>query len=277
MKKKISFMPSNKNITIKNNIKARQYGQILGIKVDSTPKSELLTQVQQKLKKKIQFYIVTPNPEIILQAQSNPDLAHSLNSADFSLPDGEGLKVANKNLNIIKGREFMIDLFKLANSKKLKLYLLGSRPIVIKKAIEKLNKEFPDIKVKGNAGPVLNKNAKTISEVDTNLQIDIVKEINFFKPDLLFVAFGAPKQEIWISKNIKKLNIIGAMVVGGALDYYSGISRPVPEWLINMKLEWLWRLVQEPKRIGRIFNAVVIFPMKVILSGEIQGKQDHAS
>jgi N-acetylglucosaminyldiphosphoundecaprenol N-acetyl-beta-D-mannosaminyltransferase len=259
-------MPTNKK-TLKENIGiSQQYDTILGIKVDSTPKSQLLTEVQKRLQKKTQFDIVTPNPEIILEAQKNHELAHSLNSADFSLPDGVGLRFANKNLIIIKGREFMLDLFKLANKNKLKIYLLGSRPIVIKKAIEKLNKEFPDIKVKGSAGPMLDKNAKPISEVNTNLQIDIVKEINSFKPDLLFVAFGAPKQEIWISKHMKKLNVIGAMAVGGSFDYYSGITKPVPKLLEDLNLEWLWRVFIAPKRIGRIFNALIIFPLRVILS-----------
>ena len=90
------------------------------------------------------------------------------------------------------------------------------------------------------------------------------KEINNFKPDLLFVAFGAPKQELWISKWQKKLNVRGMMAVGGSLDYYSGVVKEVPSSIKNLGLEWLWRLINEPKRLVRIFNAVVIFPLTLL-------------
>jgi N-acetylglucosaminyldiphosphoundecaprenol N-acetyl-beta-D-mannosaminyltransferase len=237
--------------TTKNNIKKSQpYATILGIKVNSTPKRELLVQIQGKLAKKEKFYIVTPNPEIILQAQNNLKLASALNNADFSIPDGFGLKLANTNLEIIKGRELMLDLFKIANKKKLKVYLLGSTKEVNEKSLNLLGVEYPNIIAKGSA---------PYTEVDT-------KEINSFKPDLLFIAFGAPKQETWINNNLKNLNLIGAMAIGGSLDYYSGFVKPVPNLLASLKLEWLWRLIQEPKRIGRIIKATIIFPLKVMLS-----------
>jgi N-acetylglucosaminyldiphosphoundecaprenol N-acetyl-beta-D-mannosaminyltransferase len=240
-------------------------GRILGIKVNSTPKVELLKLVNQRLEKKIPFDIVTPNPEIILQAQSDPELAHSLNSADFSIPDGFGLKIGNPVLQIIKGRQFMLDLFEIANNKKLKIYLLGSTDKVIKKSLVKLKVEYPNLIAKGNSGPWLNNNAVPVSEVDSTLQFEIVKEINSFKPDLLFVAFGAPKQEIWINKYLKDLKVTGAMTVGGALDYYSGFVKPVPTLFTKLNLEWFWRLIQEPARISRVFNALIIFPFKLAI------------
>src|SRR5260221_6840029 len=245
--------------------KGLKYVTILGIKINSTPKAELLKSIENKLTKKIQFYIVTPNPEIILKAQNDPKLTHSLNSADFSLPDGFGLKLAAKNLEIIKGRELMVDLFKLANDKKLKVYLLGGHDFVNKKALTVLSKEVPHIKSKGSSGPILNNNAVPVSEVNTSLQFEIVKDINSFRPDMLLVAFGAPKQEIWLNTHLKDLNVVGAMTVGGGLDYYSGLVKPTPVLFANLHLEWLWRLVQEPRRIGRIFNALIIFPFKLAI------------
>jgi len=259
-----------KKPTNTNRQKSHNQAIILNIGIDSTPKGGLLKIISDKLSKKIQFYIVTPNPEIILQAQNNPDLSHSLNSADFSIPDGVGLVVAAKilgqpSLKTIKGRQLMLDLFKIANTKKLKVYII-SKQKVIDIALEKIRKEYPDIDLKGGKGPWLDQKANPVSEVDRDLQFEIVKEINSFKPDLLFVAFGAPKQEIWIEKWLPKLKVTAAMGVGGALDYYSGYVKPVPDLLENLKLEWLWRLIQNPKRIGRIVNAVIIFPMRVILS-----------
>lgn len=226
----------------------------------------MLDEIQEKLTKKSQFYIVTPNPEIIIEARHNPELTHSLNSAHFSIPDGVGLKFANRSLKIIKGREFASDLLDIANKEKLKVYLLGSNDFANKKAQKILQSKYPNIKFSGSAGPRLDKNALPVSEVDTNIQFEILKEINSFKPDLLFIAFGAPKQEIWIENWLPKLKVTGAMTVGGSLDYYAGFTRPVPNLVENLKLEWLWRLIQEPKRAGRIFNALVVFPLKVLFS-----------
>src|SRR5258708_1586244 len=260
-----------KNTSLKAHQKAPEFVTILGVKVNSTPRSELLKEVQAKLSKKMQFYIVTPNPEIILEAQSDPELAHSLNSADFSIPDGVGLKIMSKardSFTIIKGREFMLDLFKLANDQKLKVYLLGSTPEINKKALNILISDYPKIIARGNSGPILDDKAKPVSKVYTSLQFEIVKEINSFKPDLLFVAYGAPKQEKWISQWLPKLKVTGAMTVGGSLDYFSNSVLPVPNFFANLNLEWLWRLIQDPGRIGRIFNALIVFPVKVVLEGK---------
>ncbi len=244
----------------------RKYATIMGIKIDSTPKTDLLNQVRTDLSKKLQFYIVTPNPEIINQAQSMPELKEALDNAKIAIPDGFGLKLVKPSLETIKGRQFMLDLLKIANEEKLKVFILGSRPEVNKKSVEKMSLEYPNLKIKGNSGPELDIKANPVSEVNVNLQSDIVKEINSFKPDLLFVAFGAPKQEIWISRHISKLNVAGAMTIGGTLDYYAGFVRSVPKFMENLGLEWLWRLIQEPTRVGRIFNAVVVFPLRAILS-----------
>lgn len=252
-----------------NDKKSLKFDTILGVRLNSTPKEELLKQVVQKLQKKIQFYIVTPNPEIILQAQNDPKLSHSLNSADFSIPDGVGLRYVGSGAgdgiaSVIKGREFMIDLFKIANTEKLKVYFLGAKKEVNEKALAKIKTEYTEINAKGNSGPWLDNTANPISEVDSNIEKDIVKEINNFKPELLFIAFGAPKQEIWINNWLPKLNITGAMVVGGSLDYYAGFVKPVPKFFENLNLEWLWRLIQDPRRIGRVVNATIIFPIVVL-------------
>lgn len=247
------------------NKKSQKHDYILDVRINSTSSTELLKEIESKLYKKLQFYIVTPNPEIILIAQKDTDLLKALNEADYSIPDGEGLKFAVKNLQVIKGRKFMVDILKLADQKKMKVYLLGSRPFVNERAIDRIKREYPGIKINGNCGWKLDNNAEPISEVDSKLEIDIVQEINKFGPDFMFVAFGAPKQEKWIKKNISKLNVGGVMAVGGSLDYFSGTVREVPKIMEDLRLEWLWRLVQEPGRIGRIFNALIVFPLTVLV------------
>jgi N-acetylglucosaminyldiphosphoundecaprenol N-acetyl-beta-D-mannosaminyltransferase len=79
------------------------------------------------------------------------------------------------------------------------------------------------------------------------------------------VAFGNPKQEIWLYKNLAKLRVGGAMAVGGTFRYIAGMSKLPPKWMEKIGLEWLWRLFTEPRRLGRVFRAVVVFSIKVSL------------
>lgn len=279
-------------------------GKILKIKLTSKPKEEVLKDVETLLSEAKKFYITTPNPEIAVKAYSDCELLEILNSAEFSLPDGFGLAVAHKflklektrnkvlavpyyilqwlfvlvsipvkknragdRLEIIRGRDFMIDLFILADKKSYKVYLLGGYPEVVNsESVKKINQEFKNIKVSGSSGPMLDKEANPVSEVDSCTQKEVLRDINNFRPDILIVALGAPKQEKWVNKNLSRLNVKCTMVVGGALDYYSGYKKLPPKWMEEWGLEWLWRLILEPSRIKRILNAVFVFPALVIKS-----------
>lgn len=238
--------------------------QILNIKLDSTSEERVLDLIQNKIKQKEKFIVFTPNPEIVLAAQSDPELASILNSADLSIPDGIGLKLVNPSLTIIKGRELMVKLFELAQKSKLKIFLLGASPWVNKKSVELMKTKYPQARIKGDSGPELDKNADPVSAKDIFLEKEIIISINEFRPDFLFVAFGTPKEQKWIAKHTGELNVFCIMEVGGALDYFSGVAKLPPAILSKFGLEWLWRLIQEPSRIKRIFNALVLFPLNVI-------------
>lgn len=260
-----------KKITVVKTIKSLDYVKILGIKIDSTPKMELLKLISEKLRNNSKFYVVTPNPEIVLQAQKNKALSDSLNSADFSIPDGFGLVLAAKflrgtSIEVIKGRIFMLNIMEIANEFKLKVYLLGASKFSNGKAVSTLGRMFPNAKMRGESGFYLDNNANPEAEIDSLKQSEVVKEINSYKPDILFVAFGAPKQEIWIRNWLPKLDIGGAMAVGGSFDYLSGIAKLPPVWISSLHIEWFWRLIQEPKRVLRILNALILFPILVIRS-----------
>lgn len=252
---------------------AQKYVNILGIKLISTSKDRVLASINKILSYSqnfdnlaSKFYIVTPNPELILMAQKNSELKASLNSARFSVPDGVGLKLAQKNLNIVKGREFFDDLMHLANKKSLRVFLLGGKMDEAKKASEALRMSYRKIKFETFDGPVFNDKALPQTKEDKEKEVLAIDRINKFMPHLLFVAFGNPKQEIWIHRNIKKLRIIGAMAVGGTFRYVSGMSKLPPGWMEKAGLEWLFRLITEPYRIGRIFKAVVVFPLTLLLA-----------
>ncbi|OGM24121.1 hypothetical protein A2627_03555 [Candidatus Woesebacteria bacterium RIFCSPHIGHO2_01_FULL_39_28] len=257
----------------------RKQAEILGVKIDSASKGRVLSAISNKLSAKKKFFVVTPNPEIIMLAQKDQDLQKILNSADISIPDGVGLVLAAKflresRLERIRGRELMLDL--LTNTKKpnplagrvgAKFFLLGSTPGINKKAVEVLSREFKNIKFKGNFGYQLNSSAVPVSKIDIGLEKKVVRQINLFKPHFLFVAFGAPKQEKWIAKWLPKLDVGGAMAVGGAFDYIAGVAKLPPGWMESIGFEWLWRLFTQTNRPGnfrRIFTATVKFSLEVI-------------
>jgi len=251
-----------------NNEMSQNYANILQIKVSSTSMLSVLAGVRENVAHNKKFFIVTPNPEIILASTKNILLKEALSSADFSIPDGVGLSYASKflfgkSLNIIPGRILFEKLIELANKKGWKVFFLGGASGEAEKAAEKLKLNYKNIKIETFAGPKLGGNSVPVSELDRALQKEAVARINKFEPQFLFVAFGHPKQEIWIYKNLKSLNIGGAMVVGGTFRYIAGIIPIPPKWMASLGLEWLWRLVTEPKRIGRIINASIIFPLRV--------------
>jgi len=250
--------------------KVHDNDKIMEIKVNSTTTSQVLARVEKLISdsmtsgnNKHKFYIVTPNPELILMAQKNGNLKNALNAADFSIPDGVGLKIANPKLKIIKGRELFLELIDLANNNHWKVFLLGGLGEEAELAASKLKNRKPNIEIDYHKGARLDSNANPQTEADKELDEEAIDRINKFSPNMLFVAFGNPKQEIWIHKNLSRLNIGGAMAVGGTLRYVAGLSKLPPKWLPN-SLEWLWRGFTEPKRIGRILNAVVVFPVRYL-------------
>ena len=299
----------------KVNENVHENGNIMEINVSSGSKAEVLARVEDLMSDNVSasgnshgFYIVTPNPELVLEAQKNEKLKTALNGALFSIPDGIGLSQAAKYFSLglpkekilrfivgffqgfwvgaatffdrewltrevktIKGRVFFMDLIGLADKNGWKVFLLGGLGQEALAALQKLRMGYKKLRIEADGGPKLNKNARPITEVDKKTEKDVIDKINRFNPDLLFVAFGNPKQEIWIHDNLSKLNIGGAMAVGGTLRYVAGASKLPPVWMEQAGLEWLWRLMTEPFRLNRIWNAVVVFPWKVFLykvSGE---------
>ncbi|MBI2334188.1 WecB/TagA/CpsF family glycosyltransferase [Candidatus Daviesbacteria bacterium] len=194
---------------------------ILGVKIDDVNMDEALEIVHQWLQKSEKRYIVTPNPEFIMTAQKDPEFKETLNNADLSIPDGAGLKLSGRIKNIVAGVDLMERLVDKSRDWGVTVGLLGGGPGVAEKAAECLQKKYPKIKIDNIA------------------------------PDILFVAFGAPKQEKWIVQNLPKLKVKVAMGVGGAFDYLSGKVPRAPEFLRSLGLEWLFRLIIQPWRIKR--------------------------
>ncbi len=242
---------------------------VLGTSISLVKKSEAIQIARDFLNSKKQNYIFTPNPEMVVDASSDANFKQALNQGDLNLCDGSGLSLFAHTPRIT-GTDFMLELCALAEQENKSIYLLGSgNTEVIAKTSQFLLQKFPKLKIAGTDPgykiEIIAEEKGTRLDYNSNYRDETAHKIIMHAPDILFVAFGHNKQEQWIAANAPNLpSVTIAMGVGGAFDFFSGKSKRAPKILQKIGLEWLWRLVLEPKRIKRIFKAVVVFPYLVL-------------
>lgn len=192
-------------------------------------------------------FIYTPNSEIVMSAYKNPEFCEVINAADMRTPDGIGLVYAAKILGTplkerVAGFDLVMKLLEELPKLGKSVYFFGGAPGVADEAKAKLEVMFPGINVCGTANGYF----------DAERETEIIEEINQKKPDLLLVCLGSPKQEIWINSHKNELSCHLAMGVGGTLDVIAGKVQRAPKIFIKFGLEWLYRLIKQPTRIGRM-------------------------
>lgn len=211
--------------------------KILDVKVTSASKAQILKYVLQKHEETgKKFYIVTPNPEILMFAKNHASFRDILNGASLALPDGIGVLMASKFLGKsiigrITGVDFMQELCHEYAKRPITVGFLGGRGGVAKITADCLREKCPGLKV-----------VFAQDEWDGGKLPHI---------DMLFVALGFPKQEEWIAKNLPHIDVTAAMTVGGAFDYISGKVPRAPRVLRSLGLEWTFRLMVQPSRFKR--------------------------
>lgn len=216
---------------------------VLGIKIDDISIYEATKVVEKWLSNHDKHYIVTPNPEIVVMAQKDKVLKDIINQADLAVPDGIGLKFSGDIVNYSPGVDLMEQLILMAEEKGFTVGLLGGREKVAEKCAKRLLEKYPKLKINF---------AKSGGEIDNvGNTLDLTSDIRHLKSDLLFIAFGPPKQEKWITKNLAHISVKVAMGVGGAFDYLSGSIPRAPRWIRSIGLEWMFRLIVQPWRLKR--------------------------
>jgi len=233
--------------------------KILGIKIDKLTSKEVFEKIESFLLSDSQHYIITLNPEILLETQKDEEYFYILNNADLSVVDGMGLKfaglVTGNNLERIPGVDLTEKILQVAEDKKLKVAVLNwSRGLSKKGDIEKaLIKKYSNLKF------VVENIERDFAETET------FARLRKFEPDILFVTLGAPDQEKFIYHNLNKIPSVKlALGVGGSFDCISGKIKRAPLIFQKLGVEWFWRLIMQPQRWKRIYNAVIIFPYKFI-------------
>jgi len=231
--------------------------EFLGIKIDNITLEEARLKVRDFLVLPGQFKIFTPNPEMVVKAHSDQYFRQTLNSGDLNICDGFGLSLFS-GAKRITGVDFMLEICQIAETTGKSIFLMGTKnEQILLKAKENLLARFPRLNIVGiDTGPMLF-NYHSAENEDFH---DVVSKINQSGANIIFVAFGMGKQEQWITENLAKLPTVKiAMGVGGALDYISGTVPRAPLFLRKIGLEWLYRLIRQPQRFWRIFNATFKF------------------
>ncbi len=212
--------------------------KLLGVGFSDANRQEVLEFIVTGLRNQSEkYYIVTPNPELLIIASKDSNYQEVLNNAKLALPDGIGVMIAGKIMGVslkerIHGVDLVESLSKEVSKQPITVGFLGAGPNIAELTAECLRKKYPGLKV----GLV----SKDWSE-----------ELKNKKVDILFVAFGSPKQEIWISENLGVLPAKVVVGVGGAFDFISGKVRRAPLLMRKIGLEWLFRLIIQPWRIKR--------------------------
>jgi len=197
----------------------------------------------------IKKIINTINPHSYVTAKSDSVFQEALKKSDFLIPDGSGIVLASKiiyktDIEKIAGADLHKFLLSKMNEKSGKVFYMGASQKTLDKIEERIKVEYPNIQVQSYSPPY-----KAEFSVDENDVI--IKKINSFKPDVLFVGMTAPKQEKWLHEHKDNLEFKVASCIGAVFDFYAGtVERPSQFW-IDIHLEWLPRLLKEPKRLWR--------------------------
>ncbi len=200
--------------------------------------------------------IVTINPEMISAAKKNEHFSNVITSAEMVVPDGIGveigLKILGHSVKRVPGIELGKALIVKFSKENKSIAMIGAKPEVIDLAVKNLKEEIPNINIVYSQDGYFK---------DDNLILDQVVAAN---PDLVLVALGSPKQEFFINSLKSRLPNATMIGLGGSFDVWAGVVKRAPKIWQNLGLEWLYRVVNEPSRIKRIFPTLPLFVLKVL-------------
>lgn len=205
--------------------------------------------------------IITLNSEMAGLAMGDHEFDHAVAAASLIVPDGIGIILASRILGTplhsrICGIDLGEQLFRMAEDRDLSVYLLGAANEVIQAACRNLVVRFPKLRIVGAHHGYF----------DSTEEKQILSEIRKKRPHILLVGLGTPKQEKWLAKYLHELPPCVCMGVGGSFDVWSGMVSRAPRWIRRIGLEWLYRIVRQPKRIFRTFS-LFKFAGRVIVEG----------
>lgn len=220
---------------------------VLGVGVDPVTEEDVLELVWRRVEQRSPAQIVTVNAEYVMLARKDEEFAALLARAEFATPDGAGVVWAmrRKGATIrerVGGADLIWSMCERAAALGQRVFFLGGSPGVAAETAARLQHAFPGLVVAGTCS----------GSPERSEEASIVDLIRRSKADIIFVAFGAPRQDVWVARNLRRTGAAIGIGVGGSFDYIAGTARRAPVWMRKRGLEWLWRLIRQPRRWRRM-------------------------
>ncbi|AUJ85034.1 WecB/TagA/CpsF family glycosyltransferase [Enterococcus sp. PF-2] len=233
---------------------------IMGIPVDNISYDNIIEDVSSYLDKQNKMTIVSINPQIVTESKKYPDIVDFIWRSTHRIPDGIGIVLVSRLtggsiFDRVTGYDLMIRILAFANENKKRIFLYGAKPCILEDTVKNIKHSYPDLIVAG-----------AIDGYNQLKEEEIVSHINESNSDMLFVALGFPRQEQWLARNIRELNVSIFQDVGGSFDVISGHVKRAPNIFIKFHLEWLYRSLSNPKRLGRILQLPIFLCKSIVWS-----------
>jgi N-acetylglucosaminyldiphosphoundecaprenol N-acetyl-beta-D-mannosaminyltransferase len=234
---------------------------VLGVPFDPVTLRGAIARIDAMIATRTPHYVATANVDFLLQAHDDVELRRILIEADLVVCDGTPIVWMSRLLGNalperVAGSDLVPELVKHAAQKGHRLFLLGGGPGVAAAAAARLRREYPTLTLAGHYAPPF----ASLLEMDHTA---IVERVRAARPDILLVSFGCPKQEKWIAMHFESLGVPVAIGVGATIDFLAGRVPRAPGWMRHTGTEWLFRLLQEPRRLYRRYasNVAWFFPL----------------
>lgn len=243
----------------------RETVKILGVEVDNVTIDEAgkITKDLIENSKKTCELIFAPNVEFIMTAQKDKEFFDILSKSKLSTPDSVGIEIASKlQKNPLKqripGQMYFRKVLEIGEKEGWTFYFLGGKDDTVNRTVENVKKIYPNLKIIGFHEGFFEKDSEE----------SVINQINELKPNVLFVAMGAPLQEKWIYNHKDELKVDVAAGQGGTFDYEAGNIKRAPRCIQKLGIEWLWRLILQPSRIARM-AVLPVYLIKIIFSKDM--------
>jgi N-acetylglucosaminyldiphosphoundecaprenol N-acetyl-beta-D-mannosaminyltransferase len=231
---------------------------VIGCKISRSSMAHGLSSLKERVKSGLGGYICFSNVHVVVTAKKDPALKSAVNNSFMSMADGKPLSLLAKfrgltDASQVAGPDFMPYVF--AQAPELKHYFYGSTEETLVKLEKQLKKKFDDIKIQGSYSPPF----RPLTDEE---KIAVIDRIKAAKADVVWVGLGAPKQEVWMEEYAEQLKPAILMGVGAAFDFSAGVISRAPEWMTQYGLEWLHRLLSNPRRLWKRYfytNSLFLF------------------
>lgn len=250
--------------------------RIAGIEIDRLTPRAAIDRIVALAHTHNRHIVVTPNLDHMIRLRSDKGLRGAYSAASLVLADGMPLVwISHIGRAPLPGRVAGADLVRpvLAEAERrgYSVFFLGPMPETLKLVLERCALEFPRLRIVGAHAPPMD------FEHDPTRDAACIAAVCAAKPDIVFMALGTPKQELWIARHRDQLDFGVALCIGAGMDYFAGVQRRCPPFLARVGAEWIWRLLSEPKRLGRRYARCLLFMPELVWEQIRDARRSKAS